>query len=69
MTAPKIFSAATAQRLFKEESMDLALCHPNMIQAASDLFEKAGDFEAANDIFARYDDYQEELRCMMQEFL
>lgn len=66
---PRIFSAKTAQRLFKEESMDLALCHPNMIEAASELFEQEGDHAAANDIHARYDDYQEELRCMAAEFL
>lgn len=69
MTAPKIFSARIAMRLFKEENSDLALVHPNMIEAASELFEKEGDHAAANDIHARYDDLQEELRCMMAEFL
>ena len=69
MTTPLIFSARTAMRLFKEENMDLALVHPNMIDAASDLFEKEGDHAAANGIHARYDDLQEELRCMAAEFL
>ena len=69
MTTPRIFSARTAMRLFKEENMDLALVHPNMIDAASDLFEKEGDYDAANDIHARYDALQEELRCMAAEFL
>jgi hypothetical protein len=66
---PKIFSARTAQRLFREENMELALCHPNMIEAASKLFEQEGDHAAAIDIHARYEDYQEELRCMAAEFL
>lgn len=68
MTA-QIFSARTAMRLFKEESSDLALVHENMIHAASDLFEAEGDHAAANDIIARYDDYQEELRCLMADAL
>lgn len=67
MTTPKIFSARTAMRLFKEESSDLALVHPNMIEAASELFKAEGDHAAANDIHARYDDLQEELRVLMAE--
>lgn len=65
----KIFSARTAMRLFKEDSMDLALVHPNMIKAASALFDEDGDHAAATDIHARYDDLQEELRCMAAEFI
>ncbi len=63
----KIFSSRTAMRLFKEESSDLALVAPDMVRAASDLFEKEGDYAAANDILSRYDDYCEELRYMMAE--
>ena len=65
----KIYSVETAKRLFLEESMDLALCHPNMIKGASDAFEAEGNHAAANDILTRYDDYQEELRIMAAEFL
>jgi len=62
----KIFSKVTAMRLFKEESMELALCIPSAIEAASKAFEDAGDYAAANDIYARYDDCQEDLRYEMQ---
>ena len=63
----KIFSVQVAMRLFKEESMDLALCHENMIRGASEAFEAAGDYAAANDIWARYEDYKEELEIMMAD--
>ena len=63
----KIFSVETAKRLFLEESMDLALCHPNMIRGASDAFETEGNYAAANDIVVRYDEYQEELQIMLAE--
>jgi hypothetical protein len=63
----KIFSVEVAKRLFREESMDLALCHPNMIRGASDAFEAEGDHAAACDIVARYDEYQEELEIMMAD--
>lgn len=70
MTATaKIFSARTAMRLFKEDSADLALVAPSMIEAASALFEAEGDHAAANDIHARFDDLQEELRILMAEAL
>lgn len=65
MTTPQIFSARTAIRLFREESDDLALVHPNMIDAASEILEKEGDHAAANDIHSRFDAAQEELRCLM----
>lgn len=64
----EIFSHVTAMRLFKEESFDLALCSAGSIQAAADEFERQGDYAAASDIVARWDDYQEELRCMMEGF-
>ncbi len=63
----KIFSARTAMRLFKEESSDLALVAPDMIRSASEIFEKEGDYDAANDILARYDNECEDLRYMMAE--
>lgn len=68
----QIFSKVTAMRLFKEENMDLALCSQSSIDAASDAFESAGDYAAANDIYARYDAYKEdlsyEIEAAMKEF-
>lgn len=64
MITPQIFSARTAIRLFKEEKIDLALVAPELINAASKILEEEGDHAAASDIHARFDDYQEELRCL-----
>lgn len=55
-----------AMRRFKEESMSLALCTQDEIDAASKAFDEAGDYAAANDIYARYEDYQEDLNYEMQ---
>lgn len=60
----KIFSTVTAKRLFREESFDLAIVAPSIIQAAAEEFEAEGDYGAATDIQARFEDYQEELRIM-----
>lgn len=69
MTTPQIFSAETAIRLFKEENSDLALVAPEIVQGASERLEERGDHAAANDILSRYDDLQEELRCLMADAL
>ena len=65
--AYKIYSTRTAMRLFREESADLALVHPNMIIAASNMFAAEGDFVAAYDIVSRHEKYLEELRCPAAE--
>ena len=62
----KIQSVEIAMRRFKEESMSLALCSQAAINAASKAFDEAGDYAAANDIYARYEDCQEDLRYEMQ---
>ena len=67
MNSPKIFSARTAIRLFREENSDLALVAPDIIESASEILEKEGDHAASADIHARFDDLQEELRILMTE--
>ena len=55
---------------FYAESSDLAMASYAVIQEASKMLEEDfEDYAAANDILARYADYQEELRCMMAEFM
>ena len=61
-------TAPEAITLFKRELFELALATPDVIEEAADLAESEGFFHIASDIGSRYDDYQEELRCMMAEF-
>lgn len=62
-------TAVEAISLFKNEMMELALASPSVIEEASNLAEAEGSFDIVSDIVARYEDYQEELRCMASAFL
>jgi lipase chaperone LimK len=62
-------TADEAISFFNEELFDLSLASLDVIKEASQKLEEMGMFGDANDIFARYDDYQEELRIMMMEFM
>ena len=61
-------TAAEAISLFKFEQFELALATPAVIEEAARNAEAEGFFHIASDIGSRYDDYQEELRCMAAEF-
>lgn len=58
-----------AIEMFLNEDSNLALATEEVIEEASDLAEHIGLDHVASDIGSRYDDYQEELRCMLEEFL
>jgi hypothetical protein len=62
-------TAEEAIELFLSESFDLALATQAVIDEASAIAEDRGMFYVADSIGSRYDDYQEELRCMLEEFM
>lgn len=64
-----IYSVQTAIRLFKEESFDLALVAPSIIEGAARELEREGFFHDESDIVARFDDYQEEIKLLHAEAL
>ena len=53
---------------FFNESFDLAMCDNETITRAAQKMEEQ-NLPYACDIIARWDDYQEELRCMLMEEL
>lgn len=55
--------------LFRDEDSYLALATEGVILAAADIADAFGDYQVANDIHSRWLEYQEELRCMMAEFM
>jgi hypothetical protein len=69
MSHVNLNAAKLAMKHFNEESSDLVLMSMAVIQAASDLFKQEGNYAAANDILARYDDYQEELAYLIAELV
>jgi hypothetical protein len=58
-----------AIELFFQESSDLAIASLKTLEAAAWELEREGFFHAATDIQARWQDYQEELRVMLLEFM
>lgn len=60
-------TAKEAVGLFFEENSDLAIASRETIEEARDIMLSQAGF--ADDIVARWEDYQEELRCMMAEFM
>lgn len=67
--AAQPLTAIEAIELFRAESFWLAMATEAVIEEAAELADHHGDDHIASDIHARWDDYQEELRCMAAEFM